>query len=403
MYLYNEEEPNAAVFGSCALGVVGFRPLVKAMWFRGGWFDSLSVLWKEVSTGTFTPNEGLRPGTPAAAASKGRNGGSILVKHSLAPGESVTIPVVIAWYFPNVHYAHGEPAAQAAAQPAPGDCAADCACHAADPAASRPPRWKPYYTTHWKDARDVLLYVRREYAGLRARTQAFHDALFASTLPVAVLDAVSANLAILKSPTVLRQDNGNVWAWEGCFCHQRLLPRLVHACVELCPGHPAPLPALERTLREQELERSMDERGHVNFRSALPDGPTPHTFHAASDGQLGGIMKVYREWQISGDRPGWPRLYPLAKRSMDYCIATWDPDHQGVLVEPHHNTYDIEFWGPDGMCTSFYLGALAAMAPAGARTPGIAEDAPLYRELGQRGAQLPGRAALQRRVLTSRR
>ena len=32
----------------------------------------------------------------------------------------------------------------------------------------------------------------------------------------------------------------------------------------------------------------------------------------------------------------------------------------GVLVEPHHNTYDIEFWGPDGMCTSFYLGALKA-------------------------------------------
>ena len=27
-----------------------------------------------------------------------------------------------------------------------------------------------------------------------------------------------------------------------------------------------------------------------------------------------------------------------------------------------HNTYDIEFWGPDGMCTSFYLGALRAMA-----------------------------------------
>jgi hypothetical protein len=31
-----------------------------------------------------------------------------------------------------------------------------------------------------------------------------------------------------------------------------------------------------------------------------------------------------------------------------------------VVEEPHHNTYDIEFWGPDGMCTSFYLGALQA-------------------------------------------
>ena len=32
------------------------------------------------------------------------------------------------------------------------------------------------------------------------------------------------------------------------------------------------------------------------------------------------------------------------------------------MREPHHNTYDIEFWGPDGMCSSIYLGATQAMA-----------------------------------------
>ena len=36
-----------------------------------------------------------------------------------------------------------------------------------------------------------------------------------------------------------------------------------------------------------------------------------------------------------------------------------------MLKEPHHNTYDIEFWGADGMCSSFYLGALAAMRRMG--------------------------------------
>jgi hypothetical protein len=50
---------------------------------------------------------------------------------------------------------------------------------------------------------------------------------------------------------------------------------------------------------------------------------------------------------------------------MDYCIRTWDPKGKGVLEEPHHNTYDIEFWGPDGMCTSFYLGALTAIIKMG--------------------------------------
>ena len=105
----------------------------------------------------------------------------------------------------------------------------------------------------------------------------------------------------------------------------------------------------------------MDERGHVNFRGAIPDGPVDHGWHAAADGQLGGIMKVFRDWQISGDSGWLKKMYPLAKRSLDYCIGTWDPDHRGGLFEPHHNTYDIEFWGADGMCTSIYLGALSAM------------------------------------------
>ena len=53
------------------------------------------------------------------------------------------------------------------------------------------------------------------------------------------------------------------------------------------------------------------------------------------------------------------------KASLNYCIVTWDPRQRGLLEEPHHNTYDIEFWGPDGMCTSFYLGALQAAVQMG--------------------------------------
>lgn len=97
-------------------------------------------------------------------------------------------------------------------------------------------------------------------------------------------------------------------------------------------------------------------------------------------------MKVYREWLISGDRDWLLDIYPDAKQSMDFCIEYWDPDHLGVLMEPHHNTYDIEFWGPDGMCTSFYLGALAAMAQM-AQDTGHPEDAAIYKELGLKGAR----------------
>lgn len=110
---------------------------------------------------------------------------------------------------------------------------------------------------------------------------------------------------------------------------------------------------------------AQNAEGHQNFRVNLPISAPPHNFHAASDGQLGGIMKAYREWRISGDTEWMKSLFPLVKNSLDYCIRTWDPLHKGYLAEPHHNTYDIESWGPDGMCTSFYLGALSAFIEMG--------------------------------------
>jgi hypothetical protein len=206
-------------------------------------------------------------------------------------------------------------------------------------------------------------------------------------LPPSVIDAVSSNLAILKSPSIMRQENGNVWGWEGCFpdrgsCHGSCthVYNYAQALAHL-------FPKLERTLREQELERSMDDRGHVNFRAALPDGPVDHDWHAAADGQLGGMLKLYRDWQISGDEAWLARMYPLAKRSLEYCIRTWDPDERGALFEPHHNTYDIEFWGPDGMCTSIYIGALSAMA-AMAKALGNPGDAARYEKLARAGAEM---------------
>ncbi len=56
------------------------------------------------------------------------------------------------------------------------------------------------------------------------------------------------------------------------------------------------------------------------------------------------------------------------------------------MLEPHHNTYDIEFWGPDGMCSSFYLGALSAMAKM-ALAAGQTADAGYYADLAKRGSQ----------------
>jgi len=380
VFLHNDEEPNAEAYGSATLMVIGQepsdkQPRIKGMWLRSPeWtYGSLTALWREVSSGTFTANEGSN-GVDVI----GRNGASVLLEGKLAPGEFRTYPILIAWHFPNCYVQAGGKRVTFEVHGEPG-------CRSR--AAGLPPLWRPYYASVWKDAREVALYVEREYVSLRTRTAKFKDALFSSTLPAFVLDAVSANLAILKSPTVLREENGNLWGWEGCFPDNGCCEGSCTHVWNYAQAFPHLYPQLERSLRSLELVRSMDERGHVNFRGAIPDGPVDHSWHAASDGQLGGIMKLYRDWHISGDS-GWLReMYPLAKRSLDYCIGAWDPDHRGGLFEPHHNTYDIEFWGPDGMCTSIYLGALSAMTKM-AQALGAGSDAELYGGLASRCARL---------------
>lgn len=354
---FNDEDEKHETYGSAALAVAFPNPKLKGMWFRGGWFDSISALYREVSSSTFGENDGSR----SEIGQGGRNGGSVLVPINLAPKSKITVPIVLTWYFPNIPYSVGI-------------------------ANNVKMTWHPWYATQWKNAADVAIYVLDHLTSLHSRTKAFADAIHSSTLPKVVTDAIASNLAILKSPTILRQSSGNMWAWEGCFVNSGCCHGSCTHVWNYAQALPHLFPALERTFREQEYIRSMDPKGHVNFRSALPDNETTHTFHAASDGQLGGIMKLWREWHISGDSDWMRKLYPLAKRSLDYCIQTWDPDHKGALFEPHHNTYDIEFWGPDGMCSSIYIGALCAMAEMAGHLGEKASETE-YRTLAERGSK----------------
>jgi len=199
-----------------------------------------------------------------------------------------------------------------------------------------------------------------------------------------VIEAIAANLTILKSPTVLRQRDGKLWNWEGCGDNSGCCAGSCTHVWNYAQAIPHLFPSLERTLRETEFFPSQDNEGHQTFRSALPIRPVATTFHSASDGQLGGIMKMYRDWRISGDTEWLRKMFPMIVKSMDYCITTWDPRATGTLEEPHHNTYDIEFWGPDGMCTSFYLGALKAISEMGRY---LGNDVSKYEALYTRGKE----------------
>lgn len=82
-----------------------------------------------------------------------------------------------------------------------GACAAGaCAAGACD--GQVPTTYLPWYATRFGRIEEVAEHWRENYAELRGRSLQFRDAFYDTTLPPEVVEAVAANLTILKSPTV---------------------------------------------------------------------------------------------------------------------------------------------------------------------------------------------------------
>jgi uncharacterized protein (DUF608 family) len=362
-----DERPWTA--GAFAVSTDDGQAKVNNAWFRS--FSYRHMVWKDIAQGACYSRPPLSGGAGESAP-----GATLFVPFTLTPGAEKRIRICLAWHVPdsNIRLSGGGSPdfdwrkRHSTARP---DGGAPC--------------YKPWYSGRYADVQEVMADWTKRYRDLRSRAERFSRAFFASTLPPAVIEAVAANLSILKSPTVLRQVDGRFWAWEGS--RDR-----VGSCEGSCThvwnyaqALPHLFPRLERTLRETEFGPNQDARGHQAIRAALPIRPAPHDFVAAADGQLGGIMKVYRDWRISGDT-GWLRkMWPKVRASIDYCIGTWDPRRRGWIEEPHHNTYDSELWGPDGMCTSIYLGALKAATLMG---DALKIETRTYRALLARGLKL---------------
>jgi len=323
---YPEDSPR---YGSFALATPHRELNVQTHWFRGGWFDSLHRFWDQASEGE------LEEDREPATAERGTDIGSIGLRVTVAPGESTTLPVWIIWHTPNfVKYWGG-----------------------ADPK----PVWRNHYATRFADAVAVADYLGTHHERLESQTREFSAALYESTLPAPVLDAVSSQISILKSPTCLRLEDGTFYGWEGCSPESGCCEGTCTHVWNYAQALPFLFPSLERSIRDSDYAFNLHGDGHMTFRMPLPLGVIPEaSFHAAADGQLGGIMKVYREWLVCGDEAWLRKVWPQVKQSLGYAFTHWDKDKDGVIEGVQHNTYDIEFHGPNTMIGSFYLGALRA-------------------------------------------
>ncbi|MGQ9523441.1 MAG: GH116 family glycosyl-hydrolase [Armatimonadota bacterium] len=345
--------PESPRFGSLALATPWRTLNVATHWFRGSWFDSLHRFWDQVSeTGLL---DEIRE--DAQADDNATDVGSIGLLCEVPPHGQVTLPILIAWHNPvfEMYWREGHPT------------------------------WLNYYASLFRDAWHVAEYVVENLERLESETRTFRDTLFQSTLPEPVLDAVSSQLSTLKTTTCLRLTDGTFYAFEGCHPSAGCCEGTCTHVWNYAQALPFLFPNLERSIREADYAYNQSENGHMTFRMPLPLGThAKPTFHAAADGQMGGIMKVYREWLISGDDEWLRRLWPSVKRALEYAWKFWDHDRDGVMEGVQHNTYDIEFYGPNTFTGTFYLGALRAGEEM-ARRLGDEESAERYRELYESG------------------
>jgi uncharacterized protein (DUF608 family) len=304
-------------------------------WSTEGWWDSVRTFWNEFRARGETRDMGKDGDTTRVPATIG-------CRFNLEPGESVEIPFVVAWRFPNsVKYWGGKKDA--------------------------PYGWKAHYATDWAssvDAAKELLARRQE---LTERTQAFETALYDSTLPPEVVESVGATASILHSPTVIRLEDGGFWAWEGCSAKEGCCEGSCSHVWNYALTHAYLFPDIQRSMLDIAFRNGFfcgpaGREGAMNFRMFLPLGTDAPLWHAASDGQLGQIVQIYRDWRLTGDDDWLRGIYPAAKKALQFAWVQWDRDRDGLVDGDMHNTYDINFCSPNPLTQFFYLAALRAMA-----------------------------------------
>jgi len=205
------------------------------------------------------------------------------------------------------------------------------------------------YTNRFDSAANVTHYVGDNWDRLTVDTAKWYKTYYVdSTLPGWLLFRLHSTVSNLATGTCQWWQNGRFWAWEGVGC-------CAGTCTHVWNYAHAParlFPELERSAREmQDFGQGFDvDSGLVGFRSNRA---------YAADGQCGTVLKAYREHQMSADNAFLKRNWPRIKKALEFSIAR-DGNDDGLIEDSQHNTYDINFEGPNTFVGSLYLAALRA-------------------------------------------
>lgn len=364
VFMQSNADPATPAYRDMTLCCLTPGAVVQPCWYRGGWQDPIATFFREFSEGRTLPARTYD--TPAD-----RDTATLDVPLTLAPGEKKSVRFLLAWNVPN-RINDWSPIKDAEGHDL---------------------TWKNYYAVLWADSRASCRYAAENWDTHAARSCAFADAVLSSTMDKTVLEAALCNLTTLKSPTVLRLADGSLWGWEGVF-------EEVGSCEGTCMhvwnyayALPFLFPHLERSIRENEFRYNICPDGLMTFRMTLPPGARPINRWPCVDGQMGAVIKTYREWKLSGDDAWLASLWPQVKLALSYAWKqeqtpewSWDSDRDGILEGRQHHTLDTELFGPSAWLQGFYIAALRA-AERMAERMGDAPFAAECRRLAENGSR----------------
>ncbi|MCG1035797.1 GH116 family glycosyl-hydrolase [Polaribacter sargassicola] len=265
--------------------------------------------------------------------------GSLAVKTTLKAGEEKNFRFLISWHFPN-RQTWDKPGFQKHIKATVGN----------------------YYTTKYADSWEVITKTIPRLKTLENSTKTFVNSLIKSDIPEEIKESALFNLAHLRTQLAFRIKSGQLLGWEGLF---DTYGSCFGSCTHVWNYEQTTaflFGELAKTMREVEYKYATDNEGLMSFRVYLPLKEGNKWGKAAADGQMGSIMKFYRDWQLSGDDAFLKEHWPKVKKSLEFCWIPggWDANKDGVMEGSQHNTMDVEYFGPNPQMEFWYLGALKA-------------------------------------------
>lgn len=331
-------------------------------WYRSGWFDDVTTFWREFTAPGKLKNRHYDDDDRRGQLDIG-DMCTLAAHFTLEPGEAKKISFVMAWYYPNfVKYWDEER-----------------------------PSWKHEYAGRFGCSADVLDYCFKKKEYLYRYSSLFAKAVSSLTIPAPAKEAAANTLCVLKSATCLRLENGEFWAFEGTNADSG-------SCEGTCDhvwGYqysvPFLFPRFARQMLETDYTYNMKPSGEMMFRTMLPLGSGRSDFRACVDGQMGCIIRFYREWKLSGDDEWLKKWWDKVKYSLEYAWSPenrdrWNPGKTGIITGRQHHTLDMELFGANAWLNGFYLAALKACSEIAAYL-GENEKAEEYLSIFRKGQE----------------